>query len=221
MNKSCVITSEIFSIQICRAIYFDHKGSCHIGHYLRYRGDAVDATRHVVRTPDGIYSRRYVLLQCDTCHQTERMYVPCSKSIRPLAGKIHLHAWRSASLISLWLNTLLPTVPPLFEEFLECLFANWVQLGRRVPYNVVSLLKSSPIQLHLKVGEEPKIARSHVGRVGSLTNQGNVVFSQKKPWIRCDEWAGALSWWSCQFFAAHRSGCLRRTALRRRQSTPS
>jgi hypothetical protein len=58
-------------------------------------------------------------------------------------GKIHLHTWRSATLIpfevvSLWLNTLLPAVLPLFEAFLECLFANGVQLGRRVPYNVVS-----------------------------------------------------------------------------------
>jgi len=43
------------SIQICRAVYFDHKVGCNIGHYLRYHGDAVDATRHVVRTPEGIY----------------------------------------------------------------------------------------------------------------------------------------------------------------------
>jgi hypothetical protein len=26
-------------------------------------------------------------------------YVACSKRIRPLAGKMHLHAWRSANLI--------------------------------------------------------------------------------------------------------------------------
>ena len=58
-------------------------------------------------------------------------------------GKIRLHAWRSATLIpfkvvSLCLNTLLPAVPPLLEAFLECLFANGVRLGHRVPYNVVS-----------------------------------------------------------------------------------
>lgn len=55
-------TSEICSIQICRAVYFDHKGGCHIGHYLRYHGDAVDATRHVVRTPEGIYSRGFCVI---------------------------------------------------------------------------------------------------------------------------------------------------------------
>ena len=99
-------------------------------------------------------------------------------------GKIHLHAWRSATLIpfkvvSLWLNTLLTAVPPLFEAFLECLFANGVQLGCRVPYNVALWHKSSPFQLRLQVGEKPKIARSHVGRVGSLLNYRNVAFGQE------------------------------------------
>ena len=61
------------------------------------------------------------------------------------------------------------------KAFLECLFANGVQLGHRVPYNVVWWLKSSPFQ----VGEQTKIAESHVGRVGSLSNHGNVVFGQE------------------------------------------
>lgn len=100
-------------------------------------------------------------------------------------GKIHLHTWRSATLIlfevvSLWQNTLLPEILPLFEAFLECLFANDVQFGRRVPYNVVSWVKSSPFQLHFQVGEQPKITRSHVGRVGSLSNHRNVVFGQER-----------------------------------------
>jgi len=98
--------------------------------------------------------------------------------------KIHLHTWRSATLIpfevvSLWLNTLLPAVPPLFEAFLECGFANGVQLGHRVLYYVVSWLKLSPFQLGFKVGEQPKIARSHVERVGSLSNHRNVVCGQE------------------------------------------
>ena len=42
-----------------------------------------------------------------------------------------------------------------------------------------SRLKSGPFQQHFQFGEQPKITRSHVRRVGSLTNQGNVVFSQK------------------------------------------
>jgi len=59
-------------------------------------------------------------------------------------GKIHLHAWTSATLIpfeivSLWLNTLLPAVPPLFEAFLESLFANGIQLGRRLVTQIESL----------------------------------------------------------------------------------
>ena len=100
-------------------------------------------------------------------------------------GKIHLHTWRSATLIlfevvSLWQNTLLPEILPLFEAFLEWLFANDVQFGRRVPYNVVSWVKSSPFQLHFQVGEQPKITRSHVGRVGSLSNHRNVVFGQER-----------------------------------------
>ena len=94
------------------------------------------------------------------CHvQTSTRPVQKVSDLWP--GKIHLHAWKSATLIpfevvSLWLNTLLPEVPPLFEAFLECLFANGVQLSRRVPYNVVSWLKSSPFQLCFQVGEQPK-----------------------------------------------------------------
>ena len=74
---------------------------------------------------------------------------PVQKVSHLWPGEIHLQAWRSATLIpfkvvSLWLNTLLPAVPPLFEAFLESLFANGVQLVCFVPYNVVLWLKSSP-----------------------------------------------------------------------------
>ena len=113
-----------------------------------------------------------------------RMYEGCSKSIRPLAGKNTFTRLRAATLIpfevvSLWLNTLLPAVPPLFEAILKCPFANGVQLGHRVPYNVVSWLKSSPFQPCFRVGEQPKIARSNVGRAGGLSNHKNVVFGQE------------------------------------------
>ena len=140
------------------------------------------------------------------------------------SAKIQLFIVTSENLIpfkavSLVMHTLLPAVLPLLETFLESFLWNLVQLGHHVPHNVFSWLKSGPFQRHFQFGEQPKITKSHVGRVGSLTNQGNVVFS--KPWIRCEEWAGALSWWSCQVSAAHRSGRLRCTALRRRQSTPS
>jgi hypothetical protein len=81
MNKSCVHTwvrslhpKYVPFKSVEPYILTTKVASCYIGHYLRYHGDAVDATRHVVRTPEEIYSRRYVLLQCDTCHQTKRMY---------------------------------------------------------------------------------------------------------------------------------------------------
>ena len=98
--------------------------------------------------------------------------------------KIHLHAWRSATLIpfqvvSFWLNTLLPVVLPLFKAFMECLFANGLQLDRRVLYNVVSWHKSTPFQLRFQVQKQPKIARSLVGRVWSPSNHTNVVFGQE------------------------------------------
>jgi hypothetical protein len=76
-------------------------------------------------------------------------------------GKIHLHTWRSATLtafevVSLWLNTLLPAVQPLFEAFLECLFANGVQLSRRVPYSVVSWVKSESLSAAFSGGGTAK-----------------------------------------------------------------
>jgi hypothetical protein len=39
--------------------------------------------------------------------------------------------------------------------------------------------KSSPFHLRFQVGKQPKIARSHVGRVGSLSNHRNVVFGNE------------------------------------------
>ena len=110
------------------------------------------------------------------------LFKPCS-DLWP--GKIHLHAWRSATLISfevvsLRLNTILPAVRPLLETFLECYLVNGVQLGRRVPSNVASWLKSSPFQLRFQVVEQPKIAKSHAERVGNLSNHINVVFGQER-----------------------------------------
>jgi len=110
-------------------------------------------------------------------------------------GNKHLHAWRSATLVpfdvvSLWLNTLLPAVLLLFKAFLECLFANGVELGHCVPYNVVSWLKSSPFQLCFQVGEQPIIARSPVVREGACRATG-ILCLVKKVRITCEEWAGA------------------------------
>jgi len=100
------------------------------------------------------------------------------------SAKIQLFIWMSETLIpfkvvSLVMHTLLPAVLPLLETFLENFLWNHVQLGCHVPYNVFSLLKLGPFQRHFQFGEQPKITMGHVGRVGNLTNQGNVVFSQK------------------------------------------
>jgi hypothetical protein len=122
------------------------------------------------------------MLYAETCRKVQT-YVRGLFKKYPTFGrkkKIHIHSWRSATLIpvevvSLWLNTLLPAVPPLFEAFLECVLASGVQHSRRVPYKVVSWLKSSPFQLRFQVKKQPKIARSHVRRVGSLSNHRNVV----------------------------------------------
>ena len=116
---------------------------------------------------------------------TEFWFVKVVQKVSDLwSAKIQLFILTSETLIpfkvvSLLMHTLLPAVLPLLETFLESFLWNHVQLGCRVPHNVFSWLKSGPFQRHFQFGEQPKITRSHVGRVGSLTNQGNVVFSQK------------------------------------------
>ena len=45
--------------------------------------------------------------------------------------------------------------------------------------NVISWLKSSPLQLHYQVGDQLIIARSHVRRVGCLSYHRNVVFGKE------------------------------------------
>jgi hypothetical protein len=98
--------------------------------------------------------------------------------------KIHLHAWRFATLIpfevvSLWLNTLLPAVPPLFEAFLEYLFVNGVQMAD--VFRKMSSRDSSPVPFScvFRWRNSQKIARSHVGRVGSPLNHINVVWPRQ------------------------------------------
>ena len=126
------------------------------------------------------------------------MYVACSISIGPLVGKKkQLFILTSETLIpfkvvSLVMHTLLPAVLPLLETFLESFLWNHVQLRCRVPHNVFSWLKSGPFQRHFQLGEQPKMTRSHVGRVGSLTNQGNVVLGQKKKILESDAKNGRM-----------------------------
>ena len=140
------------------------------------------------------------------------------------SAKIQLFIWMSETLIpfkvvSLVMHTL-PAVLPLLETFLESFLWNLFQQVCRVLHNIFSWLKSFPFQRNLQLGEQPEITRGHVGRVGSLTNQGNVVFSQKNL-NQMRRMGGCVVVMELPSFAAHRSGRLRRTALRRRQSTPS
>ena len=111
-------------------------------------------------------------------------YVACSKSIRPLAGKNTFTCLEVCNLNPLQSSLLVtehtsPSGSATVEAFLECLFVNGVQLGHHVLYNVVLWLKSSPFQLRIQVEEQPKIARNHVGRAGSLSNHRNVMFGQE------------------------------------------
>jgi hypothetical protein len=60
--------------------------------------------------------------------------------------------------------------------------------------------------------------KRYTWNAGSLITL-KVWFFPKKIWIKCEECAGALSWWSCQLPVDHKSGLLRRTASRRRRRT--
>ena len=134
-------------------------------------------------------------------------YLHCTRAVQKVSdlwpGKIHLHAGRSATLIpfevvSLWMNTLLPAVPPLFEAFLECLFANGVQRGRRVPYNVVSWLNQfESLSPAFSGGGTAKNRKEPCRESRESVEPQECCFLAKKVWISCEEWAGVLSWCSC------------------------
>ena len=62
--------------------------------------------------------------------------------------------------------------------------------------------------MHVQVEEQANITRSHVGKVGCLSNHRNVVFWPRTFESVFEEWVGALSWCSCHVRAAHRSGIL-------------
>jgi hypothetical protein len=144
------------------------------------------------------------------------MYMTCSKSIWPLAWKITFIPLEVCNPNPLQSSLLVtehtsPSSSAIVRGISVMPFVNGVQLGHRVPYNVISWLKSSPFQLHFQVGEQSKIERSHVGRVGCLSNHRNVVFGQES----FNQLRG-MSW--C-VPAAHASGLLRCTALRMRRRT--
>jgi hypothetical protein len=69
----------------------------------------------------------------------------------------------------LWLHTLSPTFLPLLEAFLESVFWKASQLLRHIPHDVLAAVKTGTLQWPLQFGEQPEITRSHVWRLGSLT----------------------------------------------------
>ena len=68
---------------------------------------------------------------------------------------------------------------------------------------------SSISKVNLVLGK----ARSHrVPNMGSRESESPTWFDDftKNLWMRCDAWAGSLSWWSCQSPVAHSCGLLNR-----------
>jgi hypothetical protein len=121
---------------------------------------------------------------------------PCSKVSDIWPGKIHLHTWRSATLIpfevvSLWLNTILPAVVPLFEAFLECLFAN----GLAIVLHIMSSCDSNrvPFSCVFRWGNSQKSQGAMWGEWGACRTTGMLCLA-KKVRISCEEWAGASAW---------------------------
>jgi hypothetical protein len=71
-------------------------------------------------------------------------------------------------------------------------------------HNVLSCLKLLSFQWPLEFGEQPEIAGSHIRWVRSLANHRSLVFCETKVWIKCEECAGALSWWRRQLPVDHK-----------------
>jgi hypothetical protein len=67
----------------------------------------------------------------------------------------------------------------MLEAFLESFFWKASQLLRRVPYNVLAVVKTGTLQWPLQFEEQPEITGSHVWRVGSLANNWNAMFGQE------------------------------------------
>lgn len=129
-----------------------------------------------------------------------QIYMPCVKSIRPLAKKLYkLHD-------GIWtlfpfkvgpsrLHTLRPTFLPLPKTFTESFFWN----GAFGVSDLLSFLlsKMSSFQWHLQLWKQPvcsscfEVAMSRVWRVGCWRRTWIPCFS-KKVLIMCDEWSRAF-----------------------------
>jgi hypothetical protein len=64
--------------------------------------------------------------------------------------------------VSLRTNTLSESVFALLKTFLELLFWNTLQDGRRISLNVGNVLKSVALQSGLQFWEQPKVARGQI-----------------------------------------------------------
>lgn len=110
------------------------------------------------------------------------------------------------------------SVPFIAGSIAEELIGKRVQYGRRVLHNVHLWLKSGSLNCFLQLGEQPKVTRSHVGRICSRRSTGMLCLP-KNICIRCQEWGTTLLWWSCYCLVVHRSGCYHRTPWWRRRKT--
>lgn len=65
-------------------------------------------------------------------------------------------------------------LPPLLEALLDDLSGNGVQLDFCILHNVLASLNLGTIHCFHQFGEQPKVARSHVGRIYVTFGQENM-----------------------------------------------
>ena len=111
-------------------------------------------------------------------------YVACSKSIQPMAGKNTFTRLEDCNPNRLWSSFLV--TEHFSQRFCHCSkhFWNaplWMEYSLAIVFHIMSSHDSnpSPFQLRFQVEEQPKISRSHVRKVGNLSNHRNVVFGQQ------------------------------------------
>jgi len=120
--------------------------------YLPINFHIISIAPHAIRTLCAHCHRPISIIRplatCSTCIRNTR----CVQKISNLwSAKIHLFIYKTLTRISfkvvpLVMHTLLPAVPPLLKTLLERICRNGVQLGRRIPHNILSWFKSGPFQ---------------------------------------------------------------------------
>jgi hypothetical protein len=112
------------------------------------------------------------------------VYEGCSKSIRSLAGKntftrlevCNPNSVRSSLLVTEHTSPSGSATVPSISEMPLC---EWSTAWPSCSVHCCLMTQIESLSAAFSGGERPKIARSHVGRVGSLSNHRNVVFGQE------------------------------------------